>query len=76
MRVIDTIGRESIIFELEKVDYDRQFKFRNIREIVEQNWDVSKISIDKNTEIKHIKIIFFYLAKQVQERPMLFYICC
>ena len=50
MRVIDTIGRESIIFELEKVDYDRQFKFRNIREIVEQNWDVSKISIDKNTE--------------------------
>ena len=47
MRVIDTIGRESIIFELEKVDYDRQFKFKNIREIVEQNWDISKISIDK-----------------------------
>ena len=57
MRVIDTIGRESIIFELEKVDYDRQFKFRNIREIVEQNWDISKISIDKNTEINTLNHI-------------------
>lgn len=57
MRVLDTIGRESIIFELEKVDYDRQFKFRNIREIVEQNWDVSKISIDKNTEINTLNHI-------------------
>ena len=57
MRVIDTIGRESIIFELEKVDYDRQFKFRDIREIVEQNWDISKISIDKNTEINTLNHI-------------------
>lgn len=57
MRVIDTIGRESIIFELEKVDYDRQFKFRNIREIVEQNWDISKIRIDKNTEINTLNHI-------------------
>ncbi len=48
--------------------------FRNIREIVKQNWDISK-GIDKNTEINTLNHIL-HLAKQVQERPMLFYICC
>ena len=51
MIVSNTRERDKIIFQLEKIDFDRQLKIRKIDEIAEINWRPDRIVIDRLTSI-------------------------
>lgn len=52
MKVSDTKERNQLIFQLEKLDFDRQLKIRTIDEIDDINWRSDLIVIDRLTSIK------------------------
>ena len=51
MGVSNTKERNQLIFQLEKIDFDRQLKIRKIDEIAKINWRSDKIVIDRLTLI-------------------------
>lgn len=51
MKVSNTKERNQIIFQLEKIDFDRQLKIKIINEIKEINWRSDLIVIDRLTSI-------------------------
>lgn len=52
MVVSSTRERNKLIFQLEKLDFDRQLKIRTIDEIADINWRSDLIVIDRLTSIK------------------------
>lgn len=52
MGVSNVKERNQLIFQLEKIDFDRQLKIRKIDEIAEINWRSDLIVIDRLTSIK------------------------
>lgn len=51
MKVSNTKERNKLIFQLEKIDFDRQLKIRKIDEIADINWRSDLIVIDRLTSI-------------------------
>ena len=51
VRVSTNRGNDFVIYELESLEYDRQFIFKSISDVVSKNKDFKKILIDEQTFI-------------------------